>query len=143
MVGTNSIGFFLVGGARKPTVREDYCWAAPGRAAAAHVQRGLADAAENPIRGAEVPQSVRLRLPPGGGCRSALPEILILTVAKSPEKHSSLLAAAWRSCGAARAAEEKKRERLGICSSGCCKTSASNLAPASASQPSGCPSMCC
>lgn len=41
------------------------CWAAPGRAAAAHVQRGLADAAEDPIQGADVPGSVCLRLPPG------------------------------------------------------------------------------
>lgn len=88
----------------------------------------------DPIQGAEVPGSACLRLPPGKLSLRPSRDPYINS-GQSPEKHSSLLAAAWRSCGAARAAEAKKRERLGICSSGCCKTLGANLAPASASQP--------
>lgn len=60
---------------------------------------------------------------------------------QSPEKPSSLLAAAWRSCGAARAARrQRKRERLGVGSSGCCKELGANLAPSERPySPFGCP----
>ncbi|OWK02041.1 CITED2 [Cervus elaphus hippelaphus] len=55
-----------------------------------------------------------------GGSRSALPEIPYINCGQSPKKHSSLLAAAGRSCRA----RGNKRERLRSCPSDCCKTSA-------------------
>ena len=68
---------------------------------------GRGDAAAQPGPACLMFRNPRLPATRRGGSRSALPEIPYINCGQSPKKHSSLLAAAGRSCRAVGAAEGK------------------------------------
>lgn len=97
----------------------------------------------DPIQGARSSGNPHLLTRRWRGSRSALPEIFILTVAKALRN----TAHCWQLPGgpAERRGQrrEKKRERLAICPSGCCKTSAPTSPERAPHSPLGRRSMCC